>query len=443
MGVIASLSDEVTEVEPGESARCTIKLCNSGAVVDTFLLDIRGDVKDWTKITTPEVSIFPGEVATVDIVFSPPREAAVKEGRVGYAVRVMSQEDTENSAIVEGAVEVAGFRELETELISRTLRGSRSARGRLAVDNLGNSPVTVRLTGADDDAKLRFHFPRSSVTVDGGTTRVIPYRLKPRSRFLRGEARTHVYRIQAKGPGVKSEAAGSLVQPAMLAPWAPRALLMAVGAAAVAMVMVPTYFAPQATSLLSGKNVPGDEDSSSDPVVPASSSTSTGDAKKEETTLAKGNAQQTPGGNGDKGSNPGQGTPTGTAPPGNTQQTPAPVLADMVATNFRLEAKSKPAKAGTYSVKRHEAVAKGQTLAISDLHIENVAKDTGTVQLRRNDEVLYEYSLGDEKKEWHWLEPIVFTEGQQVTLAVNCTNGDNKDCTPAFAFSGRTYTVAR
>ncbi|MET8756062.1 hypothetical protein ABZW32_39120 [Streptomyces sp. NPDC004667] len=465
MGVIATLSDEVTEVEPGGSASCTVKLLNDGAVVDTFFLDVLGDAKEWSKLTSPEVSVFPGEVATVDIVFAPPREASVRQGRIGFALRVMSQEDTDHSSIVEGTVSVGGYQQVETELISRTLRGSRSARGRIALDNLGNAPVTLRLTGTDDDGKLRFRFPDPSVTVQGGTTRIVSYRLKPRSRFLRGEARTHLYRIQAKGNGSTSEAAGSLVQPAMLAPWAPKALMLAAGAAAVALVVVPTYLVPKTTSLLEGKNVADSQDKKADPAdpdPPADAGDKGGDAASKKSgddaggTAGSGGSGQGGAANGGQGGSGGSGgSGAGSAGGGSGSGTggggsdtkkpelPAAVLADVTGTSFRLEANSKPGKAGTYTLKEHAPVASGKNLAISDLHIENLADDKGKVQLRRDGELLREFDLKDAKKEWHWVEPILFTEGQKVVIAVNCANTNGANCTPAFSFSGRTYTLAR
>lgn len=452
MGVIATLSEEVTEVEPGDSASCTVKLYNDGTVVDTFLLDVLGDAKEWASVVPDEVSVFPGEVATVEVVFEPPREAGVKHGRVGYALRAMSQEDTEHSAIVEGAVDITGYHEVGAELIARTLRGSRSARGRLAVDNLGNAPVTLRLTGADEDGKLRFQFSRPSVTVDGGTTRVVPYRLRPRSRFLRGEDRTHLYRIQLSGNGVREEVAGSMVQSAMLPPWAPRALMLAAGATAVALVLVPTYLAPKATSQLLGKTVSDSTDTKNDPTPGATGSADgekkngeqekkdngaapSGNATNGATSGATSGARNSSGG-GDGSKNSDQNNESGA-------KVPPPVLGDVSSTSFRLEANARPAKAGSFALKEHTPVPQGQTLTISDLHIENIANDSGTVQLRRDGEVIRTFDLKDPKKEWHWVEPVTFTEGQKVTLAVNCTNGNNKNCTPAFSLSGRTYTVAQ
>ncbi|WP_185921895.1 hypothetical protein [Streptomyces sp. WAC06614] len=446
MGVVATLSEDVTEVEPGESASCTVKLFNDGTVVDSIHLDVLGDAKDWAKVSTSEVRVFPGEVETVEIVFSPPRKAGAPRGRTGYALRAMSQEDTERSAIVEGVVEVGAYHEVETELISRTLRGSRSARGRIAVDNLGNAPVTLRLTGADDDGKLRFRFPRTPVTVEGGTTRVVSYRLVPRSRFLRGEQRTHVYRIQAKGEGVRTEAAGSLVQPAMLAPWAPKALLLAAGAAAVAFFLVPTLLTPTRDTMLK-EDVASSQDKKSDPSKssgPSNSPAATGKGKEEK------NAKDGAGGGTGKGKEeakggtgqvaPGVSVAPGKTNPDGTQQEPPPALSDDVKpAAFNLTANTAPD--GKYAVTAGDPVAKSQVLTVSDLNIVNAADDSGTLQLRRDNEVLREFDLKDAKKDWHWTEPLTFTENQKVTIAVSCSNAKGKNCTPAVAFTGRTYSM--
>ncbi|MFF4369373.1 hypothetical protein [Streptomyces sp. NPDC001594] len=453
MGVVATLGEEVTEVEPGGSATCSVKLFNDGTVVDSFHLDVLGDAKDWAKVSTPEVRIFPGEVETVEIEFSPPRKAEVKQGRTGYALRVMSQEDTDRSAIVEGFVEVAGYQEVELELLHRTLRGSRSARGRVAVDNLGNSPVTVRLTGADDDGKLRFRFP-PPVTVAGGTTRVVSYRLVPRDRFLRGENRTHVYRIQAKGGGEKSEAAGSLVQPAMLAPWMPKALLLAVGAAIVAFLLLPTFFKADTDSWLGKFTATGSEKEADPPAASPSGSGSPDPEDKDKGKGGKGDGDAGKGGaGGQKGQDPakgGGGGPSGGpsggggAPgnqPGGTEPDAPLALADGASRQLRLEANSKPGGPGHFTAKDSDPVPKGNLLTFSDLKIDNPKDDNGTIELRRDNEVLYAFSLRDAKKEWHWTQPLTFTEGQKIVLAVNCTNGAGKNCTPAVELSGRDYAT--
>ncbi|MEV6681607.1 hypothetical protein AB0N09_32760 [Streptomyces erythrochromogenes] len=445
MGVVATLSDEVIAVEPGESASCSVKVLNDGTVVDSFHLDVLGDAKDWAKASPSEVRVFPGEVATVEIVFSPPREAKIRKGDTTYALRVMSQEDTDHSAIVEGVVNVTAYEEVETELISRTLRASRSARGRVALDNLGNAPVTLRLTGADEEGKLRFRFPRPTVTVDPGTTQVVSYRVKPRNRFLRGEQQNHVYRIQAKGPGVKSEAAGSLVQTAMLAPWMPKAFMLVAAAATVGVVMFPTFFSPAKFTLL-GKNASVSSDKEVDPPAPTPGGSDdpngknggAADAKAADPKAGKDAAT------GGKGPTPTP-TPSGGATPAakdagdGKQADPPPALAEARPTTVELQANSEPAKAGTYSIKSGDAVPEGEILALSDLKIDNSAGDSGTVQVRRDDQVLYAFDLKDAQKNWYWTQPLTFTKGQTVSLAVNCLNTSGKNCTPTASFSGRTY----
>ncbi|MFF0219110.1 COG1470 family protein [Streptomyces vinaceus] len=440
MGVVATLGEDVTEVEPGASASCTVKLFNDGTVVDSFHLDVLGDAKDWAKLTSSEVRVFPGEVETVEIVFSPPRKAGAPRGRTGYALRAMSQEDTDRSAIVEGVVEVGAYHEVEAELISRTLRGSRSARGRIALDNLGNEPVTLRLTGTDDDGKLRFRFPRSPVIVGGGTTRVVSYRLVPRSRFLRGEQRTHVYRIQAKGNGVTSETSGSLVQPAMLAPWVPKALLLTVAAAALGFLLLPSILTPHLDTALGKKDAASSQDQKGGPSKSPGPSDSPG-AKKDDK-----NAKDGQKGAPSQGKGGPSGSPSGSGSPGQTRADgavlpPPPALADDVkVADFRLTSDTKPD--GKYAVTAGQPVADGQVFTLSDLNIENPASDTGTIQLRRDDEVLREFDLKDAKRDWHWTEPLTFTEKQKVTLAVSCTNAKDKNCTPAVAFTGRTFTTS-
>ncbi|MFJ9605766.1 hypothetical protein ACIRS1_05335 [Kitasatospora sp. NPDC101176] len=453
MGVIATLERPVVEVAPGESADCEVRLYNDGTVVDTFVLDVLGDARDWVTVSPQEVSAFPGDVATAKLTFAPPRSADVAEGVIGYALRAMSQEDTEHSAIEEGSVRVGGFQEVETELVPRTIRGSRAARGRIAIDNLGNSPVPVRLSGTDEDGLLRFRFKPSTVTVDGGTTRMVPYRLRPKTRFLRGQPRTHVYRVVVTAAGKRTETTGSLVQPPMLPHWAPKALLLAAAAAVVTLVISPTFFKPQADSQVTSAQSSQTPSPGTSPGSGASDGATQPPSGDQGATTSPSNG--TGGSPGTTPSPSGSGAPsqgttkpaTGTSPstsPGNgtgsgtNQGTSGDQPVETHQADLRLGGKAKPAKAGVYTRFDH-TVPDGNVLEISDLVLENPANDSGTLQLLRGDQLLRSFDLKDPQREWHWLNPRRFAAGEKLVIAINCTNTGGKECTTVAALSGHSY----
>ncbi|MEU1011011.1 hypothetical protein [Streptomyces sp. NPDC005890] len=133
-------------------------------------------------VSPQTVSVFPGDDAMIEVSFAPPRSAKTVQGETSFAVRVMYREDTEGSTVEEGTVRGGGFSSLVAELVPRTARGSRSARTKLAVDSPGNAPVTVQFSGMDEEGELRFGFGTRMLTVEGGTTRYVPLKLRPRRR---------------------------------------------------------------------------------------------------------------------------------------------------------------------------------------------------------------------------------------------------------------------
>src|SRR5205085_1351849 len=60
MGATASLSPASVTVEPGRSATCTLRVRNTGTVVDQLTLDVLGDAAAWATVSPPTLSLFPG-----------------------------------------------------------------------------------------------------------------------------------------------------------------------------------------------------------------------------------------------------------------------------------------------------------------------------------------------------------------------------------------------
>ncbi|GEC09561.1 hypothetical protein SSP24_72160 [Streptomyces spinoverrucosus] len=451
MGVIASLEEKVVDVTPGEVATCQLKLHNTGGVVDQFTLDVLGDAKEWVTVSPQTVSVFPGDDATVEVSFAPPRSAKTVRGETSFAVRVMSREDTDGSAVEEGTVRVGGFCEVVAELVPRTARGSRRGRTKLAVDNLGNTPVTVQFSGVDEEGELKFGFGTRVLTVEGGTTRFVPLKLRPRRRFLRGPVRTHAYRVTAQtADGTKTTVDGSLVQPPILPAGAPKLMLLAGAALAVAAIMGPSFLDPKAVS--HAETVADAEDSdSSDSGGSSEDGTPSGGTKPDGTASGDGGS---PTGGGSSSEQAGAGasskSPAGTGGSSDSgggqdvsaQNDDAPPSVEVQSTEFRMETHGAPGVEGKFTTDSY-AVDKGQTLRISDIHLENPHKDKGVVEVRRGKKVLLRFALEDiTSKQLLFMEPLQFSEGQKVVYALNCTNSDEEECTSSAYFAGRTIKEA-
>ena len=79
-------------------------------------------------------------------------------------------------------------------------------------------------------------------------------------------------------------------------------------------------------------------------------------------------------------------------------------------------------------------VPSGSTLQVTDIVLQNPTGDTGSLQIRRDGTALLVVELGNFRDlDYHFVAPIVFTPGQKLELAAECTSGA---CTPGAYFAG-------
>ena len=79
-------------------------------------------------------------------------------------------------------------------------------------------------------------------------------------------------------------------------------------------------------------------------------------------------------------------------------------------------------------------VPAGSTLQVTDIVLQNPGADTGSLQIRRNGTALLVVELANFRDlDYHFVAPIVFTAGQKLELAAECTAGA---CTPGAYFAG-------
>jgi hypothetical protein len=189
MGVSAVLRPAAVTVDPGRAQRCQVYVRNTGRVVDQFVLHVVGDVAGWATLRPPRVNLLPNEETLVELVFQPPLTYEVLAGDHPFAIRVVSREDTEGSIVSEGIATVTEFVQLNAQIVPHTSRARRTGRHTLAVDNVGNFPLTVSVRPTDPDALLRFRVRPAAPVTEPGTATMIKVRPKPLRHFWRGNPR--------------------------------------------------------------------------------------------------------------------------------------------------------------------------------------------------------------------------------------------------------------
>jgi hypothetical protein len=166
MGTIASLSIIDLAVEPGAQAATTIRVRNTGSIVDRFDIDVVGPAAAWARVEPPSLSLFPGAEGTATIAFVPARASTPRAGTFPYGVRVRPAADPRGSTVEEGHVTVAPFTVATAEIAPQTSRGSRRGHHEVVVANRGNAPVEVVVAAVDPDRRLRLAVePQRAVVV--------------------------------------------------------------------------------------------------------------------------------------------------------------------------------------------------------------------------------------------------------------------------------------
>lgn len=227
MGVAVRLFSPRLRVVPGTEAAVEVKIRNTGILVDQVDLTVLGEPAEWATIDPPRLNLLPGQDGTARLTFAPPRNFDVAAGDRPYAIRAASREDPDGSTVEEAVLEVAEFELVVAELVPRASRAPRAGRHELAVDNLSNHPLTLRLAASDPDEVLDFRLDATEFTAAPGTSTFVRLRARPTTRFLRGPEKALPFEIAVRsGDTEQAVVPGTVRQHAIVPGWLFRAMLV-------------------------------------------------------------------------------------------------------------------------------------------------------------------------------------------------------------------------
>lgn len=220
MPATVELANSLVTVGPGNTASVTVRIRNTGRIVDEFSLSPFGDFSAWMTVVPASLPLFPDASGEVQVTFQPPRASTPAAGTYPFAVRVRSREDAAFSYVAEGRVQVTPLLEVTARLTPRTSSGgrlSRAATHRLEIDNAGNVPATVDVSGGDPDERLTIQPDQARVVVPAGGSATVRVRVKARKRLLQGSPMTIPFQLVAAPAGAAPLTLdGSLSQRAVL-----------------------------------------------------------------------------------------------------------------------------------------------------------------------------------------------------------------------------------
>ncbi|WP_018681104.1 hypothetical protein [Actinokineospora enzanensis] len=431
MGATTSLAGDTLTVTPGDTARTTVRIANSGPLVDQFTVDVVGDAGEWVRVEPPVLNLLPGTEGEVTLLFTPPRDGSVAAGPVPFGARVVSREDPAGSVVVESAVEVLPYTDLRVELVPRTIKCRSRARCELVVDNAGNYPLGVEIAVSDPEDALRLAVDHPTLTIAPGTSAFLRLRVRPHDRFLRGQERRHPFQVVvAVGDVPPMAAEGTVVQHQLLPKWLLPAVLVLLALAIVAVTLWLTLVKPSIESAArdtAAALVKAEQARLEDKADTAEKKAAAAEEHAAAVEKKTGDANTAA-----------AAAPSVTSPEGVD-------IARGQAFDFRVTttptATPNPADFPTFTAPT--PIPDGKTLVITDLVLQNPRGDAGTLRILRGDQILLEFGLNNFRDvDYHYLEPLTFPPGQELKVAVNCQlpgapQPPTGKCTPSVSFSGR------
>jgi hypothetical protein len=360
--------------------------------------------------------------------------------------------------VAEGVVDVAEFSVIEAELQPSAGRGRIAGRYAIAVDNRGNIPMQVRLTGTDSEQALGYEFGDDIIATEPGAAHFTKLKLRPPERIWRGQPKSHPFQIlvapQQRADGVvepdRSPAGdapangavavaeappiqatvltGTFLQEPILPKWLWKAVLAVLALLLVLFILWKTLLKPQVESAARAVAVEEVEDVEDqvteledevEEVAEVAETAQESAAEAEETAAG---AEETAAGAG--GGASGLGTVF--------NETSAP-------SNSRLTVTADPgATANTGGGPLPENV----TFALTDVILQNPGGAVGRIRIQLGGDTILESALENFRDlDFHFVSPYIVAGGQELALEIDCAADQvvaGTPCEAAVSFAGFT-----
>ena len=224
-------SDEV-EIEPGSSLTLKLSVHNLGESTESYTIVPSGLTANWVAVERASVTLFAGSQDVVDVEISPPKLPTTTAGPTVVGVRIIPNDDPDETAVAETTLDVQPFDDRRIVALQPVLRSRHRANYEFMVENHGNGLASCRLRLVDASERIDGSFDPPAVGVTPGGASLVRLKAKARRGLFRRSTRTLDFEVEAEQPGHEPTATRmSLVQP----PTVPGALLGRI--AAVALVL--------------------------------------------------------------------------------------------------------------------------------------------------------------------------------------------------------------
>ncbi|MYS38684.1 hypothetical protein K388_01120 [Streptomyces sp. KhCrAH-43] len=408
-------------VSPGAEATTTLTVRNDGDIVEAYTLDVVGDCAAWTTVEPARVSLYPGTSETVTVRFAPPRSHEIRAGEMPLGIRVLPAEHPESVTVPEMTVVVEPFRELRATLEPGRRRGWLGARFRTAVQNRGNAPMDVVLSGRQPGEELRLAFTPERRRLEPGESAEAGLKVRARKLIWFGAPAAWPFEVvvgepEAEGADGEDARAG---QPEALQgefaqlPLFPKWLLILLAAI---LALLLAWFALVRPAVRSTAKEAGAKAAQEENRQPRQGGSAAGGASGggQEKPEGQGGQDTSAGASGSGGGSGGSGSSGGAGGGGGNPQQSSETIDVQTGAGAR--------KTGTY------VVPEGKTFGVTDIVVANFQGDEGLLTISFGKRKITTIALETfRNQDYHWVTPIQIPEKAAVTVSVTCS----KPGTPA------------
>ena len=398
MAAQAWFSSGDIDVVPGTTSVLQLTVVNLADTTDTFTLTPVGMPAAWTVLRPPTITLFGGTQQVIDVQVSPPALPSTTAGPTALSVRVVPHHDPDNIADAETSLVVGDYFDRRVNVLQPALRSRRRAVFDLMLENRGNTPANCRLHLVEPSGRLEGDFDPPAAGIEPGSNTLV--RLKVRAKRLqwRSPSRTVQFAVDADQPGTPlvSGQATFVQQPVV-----PERLV----GRFMSLITLAALLAGAWFGLLR-------------PEIRRAAERAVADVQPVATTVVP--------------------QPGSTLPPDDTSVTPTTVpVGNETIVNIPLPVEVPPGQTGSSKY----AVPNGKVLRITDIVVQTPLADQGTLQVSRDDKVLFSYNLTTmfSDVDQPLVTPLEFAGGEEFVVTVTCTaQGDltTSACAPRVLASG-------
>jgi len=371
MSVTASFQPDRVAASPGQTAALSLHLQNNTDAERVVTLRAGGGLAAQTVLQTETIYLDPNEHFEVPVIVD--ANSSLVAGNHSCVIEVVDDSETTSAA---ATVEINATEAWIAHLEPESSKSATAGRHKVAIDNLGNVPITVEIaTATEQDVVAEVAAP--AISIDGGKSAKVEVRVAAQSRFWNGAPVEHPFTVSLNGSNNEHVTLeGCFEQGPRLRPWFLPALAGMVGALLLGtlawfVLLMPTV-----------RNIAQDEADQLDELQQA-----TLDERVADIQMAAEEASELP-----------LGQPT----------------------DLRLSVSAANGTAATEAFD-FDQNGSGRVLSISDVIFQNPTGAIGRVQLLRDDEILLDQEMANFRDlDFHLVAPFTVNSRSTIALRVTC-----------------------